>query len=101
MSLSSLSNTSEIHTYIDNFLQSTEYNTFSLCYFDRRWLGSPSKEELRTLELERHVALPYDLATANPKATMWGSIHTDYQPNPRPSFIACNPLLDNTPPPTI
>ena len=32
---------------------------------------------------------------------MWGKIHADYQPNPCPSYIACNPLSDNIPPPAI
>ena len=53
------------------------------------------------MELERHTALPLDPDTAEPKATMWGKIHADYQPNPCPSFIACDPPSDNNPPPTI
>ena len=53
------------------------------------------------MELEHHVALPLDPDTADPKATMWGKIHVDYQPNPCPSFIACDPPSNNKPPPAV
>jgi len=54
------------------------------------------------MELEAHAAAaPLDLDTFEPKATMWGKIHTDYQPNPWPSYIACELPSDNTPPPAI
>jgi len=101
MHLSSLSNTSAICMLLETHLLTAEYHTVNLCYYDRKWLRTPSKVEIRTLELEQHVAIPLDPATANPKATMWGNIHANYPPNPRPSYIACNPPSDNTPPPAI
>jgi hypothetical protein len=99
--LSSLSSDSAARALILTHLDTAEYYTFDLRIFDRRWPGTPSKTELRTMELERHAALPLDPDTADPRATMWGKIHADYQPNPRPSFIACDPPSDNIPPPAI
>jgi len=97
----SSSTDSAARALITAHLDTADYYTFDLRTVDRRWPGTLSKAELRTMELEQHTALPLDPATANPKATMWGKIHADYQPNPRPSFIACDPPSDNIPPPAI
>jgi len=99
--LSSLSNDSAIHALITTHLDTADYYMFDLRTLNRRWPETPSKAELRTMELERHAALPLDPDTAEPKATMWGKIHTDYWQNPCPSFIACDPPSDNIPPPAI
>jgi hypothetical protein len=82
-------------------VDTAEYYMVNLCYFNRKWPETPLKMELQMLELEQHVALSLNPEATDSKATMWGNIHADYQPNPCPSFITCNPLLDNIPPPTI
>jgi hypothetical protein len=82
--LSSLSHTSKACTHIKTFLHNAKYHTFCLCYFDRRWLGSPSKDELRTLELEQHAALPPNPATANPKPPCGATSMPTTNPTPAP-----------------
>jgi hypothetical protein len=96
--LSSYSNPSEIHTLIDTHLQTAKYHTIHLCNFDRKWPRAPSRVKLWNMELEQHVAQPLDPMMADPKHTMWGLIHADYQPNPHPSFITCDSPLDNISP---
>ena len=97
----SLSNASETRDLVNAHLCTAEHHTFHLHSFNRRWPGTPKNKELRSLELEQYMPNPLDLATADPKATMWGKIHANYRPNPRPSSVACDPPSDNIPPPAI
>jgi hypothetical protein len=99
--LSSLNIEPAVRALITTHLDTAEYHTFDLHTLDRRWPGTPSQAELWTMELEHHAALLLNPETSNPKATMWGKIYADYRPNPRPSFIACNPPSDNKPPPAV
>jgi hypothetical protein len=50
--LSSLSTASAVCALMTTHLDMADYYTFDLCIFDRRWLGTPSQTELRTMELE-------------------------------------------------
>jgi hypothetical protein len=93
---------SAVRALLITHLDTAEYYTIDLRKFDRRWPGTPSKTELQAMELyARAATAPLDPDTTEPRATMWGKIYANYQPNPRPSFIACDPPSDNIPPHAI
>jgi hypothetical protein len=94
--------TQDIRTLISVYLQ-TELHTFHLRSIGPTWPGKPKKEELRSLdpELKAVASQPLPLSLLTPKQAMWQKIHQNYHPNPHPSYIACTPPLNPTPPPAI
>jgi hypothetical protein len=87
---------------ISTYLQ-TELRMFHLHNVGPTWPGKPKKEELWDLvpELEAIASQPLRPSLLTPKQAMWQEIYQNYCPNPYPTYIACTPPLNPTPPPAI
>jgi hypothetical protein len=57
-------------TIMSDYLTADDLYTFTLCYYDRAWLGTPTKAELQDLVEKRDELLPH----LTPKEEIWAKI---------------------------
>ncbi len=90
--------TSDLHGLFQAYFMSDDSHTIHIRYFDRLWLGTPSKADLWTMEpdLAALAATPIPPLLREPHAVMWEKLHVDYIPSNHPSHIICTLPTDPT-----